>query len=698
MTFTLDPWRIPIKASASISSAMNSLYGLLAAGALGLPIGSALASGGEESSKSALVPAVWVAGKGDTAKGGVSLVRVEVTNNFDGMAPVSLGGDFVESLGATWRATAWMAAFCASHLNGNLIVDKHFLIRVGGHIDGPSAGALLTSTILAQLQPLPAPIKENVTITGTINPDGTIGAVGGVPEKIIAAGKAGITAFGYPSGNRFYTLPGSDEVLDLELTHSKYGVRLVKVSDVYEAFELLTGTALARPEAVGENRMSLTTDLTARLTAIRSKLHQEAEDRLESAKTELDGLGQELADQIAEVLKNETNGLLENAIEELGRSLSNAKGGNVPEAFLDAQEAHSMAHEYASLLHVLIPIFLNGYTETGITEATKRLEQLREEAVQLTQQMKTLARAAYERSHVGNKLDGLNAVLQYWAVESMRRSTSEKDESLARLIKDLGNLEEGSEEAEKHGAKYGATLFSVSRGWAATSSRAIAGIAGIERLPSGPLGKPVSIRSGFVPALAKAYSAAAVASFNYFTSIWQGANAAKQEMSIRLHSEEPKVEDSLYTTVKAAAHAAEYSFEDFLINSDDSTKGNAAANSEAALDLLGSSMYAYVGASDLIYRYLLFPLIKNSRGELTISNPFSLKESIRTAERAIREKSSALLKEKDFVPDSIALNYQLASSLVLNDSPAEKLAALRFYGRSYFLCSFYENLLYFTKD
>lgn len=65
-------------------------------------------------------------------------------------------------------------------------------------VEGPSAGAALTIATVAALEnKTPNP---HVVITGTINPDSTIGQIGGVLEKAQAAKEAGATLFLVPVG------------------------------------------------------------------------------------------------------------------------------------------------------------------------------------------------------------------------------------------------------------------------------------------------------------------------------------------------------------------------------------------------------------------------------------------------------------------------------------------------------------------
>lgn len=65
-------------------------------------------------------------------------------------------------------------------------------------IEGPSAGAALTVSTIAALEG--KQLNHSVMITGTINPDGTIGQVGGISAKAQAAKETGATLFLVPQG------------------------------------------------------------------------------------------------------------------------------------------------------------------------------------------------------------------------------------------------------------------------------------------------------------------------------------------------------------------------------------------------------------------------------------------------------------------------------------------------------------------
>ncbi len=71
-------------------------------------------------------------------------------------------------------------------------------------VDGPSAGAAITTAIIAAIAN--KAINQSVYITGTINPDCSIGPVGGILEKSIAASENDAKIFLVPKGQGIITI------------------------------------------------------------------------------------------------------------------------------------------------------------------------------------------------------------------------------------------------------------------------------------------------------------------------------------------------------------------------------------------------------------------------------------------------------------------------------------------------------------
>ena len=79
-----------------------------------------------------------------------------------------------------------------------------------------------------------------MTMTGTLAPDGTIGVVSGVPEKVRAAHAAGFTSVLVPFGTR--TEPGGED--PVAVGHA-LGIDVREVRDLPEAYRAFTGIDLA---------------------------------------------------------------------------------------------------------------------------------------------------------------------------------------------------------------------------------------------------------------------------------------------------------------------------------------------------------------------------------------------------------------------------------------------------------------------
>lgn len=178
--------------------------------------------------------------------GKAHLVKVTVKPNKSGKLRVGFFEEEVAGTGSQWRSAGWMAAITGTYLLGLNLADYNFTFDVTGRIDGPSAGALMTVAVLASL--LGDNIKKDVTMTGTINPDGTIGPVGGIPQKIGGAKKAGKKVVLIPTGQRFSIDLKTQETADVVSLGRQKGVTVREVADIFTAYKQLTGESLPQPK------------------------------------------------------------------------------------------------------------------------------------------------------------------------------------------------------------------------------------------------------------------------------------------------------------------------------------------------------------------------------------------------------------------------------------------------------------------
>lgn len=109
-----------------------------------------------------------------------------------------------------------------------------FDVRIDtGEVGGPSAGLAFTLAILDDLTPGELTGGQQVAVTGTIAVDGTVGPVGGVPQKAAAVRDAGIDVFLVPSAL-------GEEEIERVRDRAGDGLEIVPVDDVEQAIAALS--------------------------------------------------------------------------------------------------------------------------------------------------------------------------------------------------------------------------------------------------------------------------------------------------------------------------------------------------------------------------------------------------------------------------------------------------------------------------
>jgi PDZ domain-containing protein len=97
-------------------------------------------------------------------------------------------------------------------------------------IGGPSAGLMWTLGLAELLTPGDLTDGRVIAGTGVISPDGQVGPIGGVEEKVVAAERAGATIFFVPDGNASSARAVADEIT------------IVAVDSYAEAIDYLEGS------------------------------------------------------------------------------------------------------------------------------------------------------------------------------------------------------------------------------------------------------------------------------------------------------------------------------------------------------------------------------------------------------------------------------------------------------------------------
>ncbi|UCF49477.1 MAG: hypothetical protein JSU91_06945 [Thermoplasmatales archaeon] len=173
------------------------------------------------------------------------------------------GRVFVDTLPLTevdMQGSARLAVKVASALvkndeNHNVDPSKYdyfFVVRTSAPvIGGPSAGGIMTVATISLLENWE--MSNTTVMTGMINPDGSIGPIGGITQKIDAAHSVGATHFLIPKGQGTYTemvattvngwittvRPVTRNIADYAMEN--YGMTVTEVADINDALENFTG-------------------------------------------------------------------------------------------------------------------------------------------------------------------------------------------------------------------------------------------------------------------------------------------------------------------------------------------------------------------------------------------------------------------------------------------------------------------------
>ncbi|MEV0151147.1 MULTISPECIES: PDZ domain-containing protein [unclassified Nonomuraea] len=106
-----------------------------------------------------------------------------------------------------------------------------------GDVGGPSAGLMFSLGILDKLTPGELTGGKDIAGTGTIDPSGAVGPIGGIAQKMVGARKAGATVFLTPADNCAEALKAVPD-----------GLRLVRATSLHEAVQALDAIRTGKGE------------------------------------------------------------------------------------------------------------------------------------------------------------------------------------------------------------------------------------------------------------------------------------------------------------------------------------------------------------------------------------------------------------------------------------------------------------------
>jgi hypothetical protein len=641
------------------------------------PINAATVSRSNETSVTAL------AVNSVTEEGSTHPVVVRVSPNPSGETSVGVLEQFSSGTGDQWRASAWIAAFCASRFTDSLISDHEFLLRTTGHIDGPSAGMMITAVMIAMIKG--DSTVAHAAMTGTINPDGSIGPVGGIPAKLEAAAKAGIKKFGYPTGQRLSQdhkaskENDSPVFVDLKERAKELDMEAVEIRDIFDAYRLMTTKTLFRSSPIAEEDLEISVSLAQRVRGSSQSLRSSAKQRLDTLKRKFEGYSdkQTKDSQLEELVP--LYALIE-----------------ISEAY-EREGAITLGYHWAGVSDqrsrvAELSYELGGHRQNGDLATFEKVgnDQF-EAAYERLEALRTSLKSNVDRPTVGGKVDAIHSFCNYWQGRAILDAGLRTYRFAVQVKKNLIDLEkqyagkktvtsEQKDAAKALANDYVALHTQMSEQFAMAQSLGDAAANWASFAQEG--GKSASGKPELYKKLGNAYSVAAGAGLQWFRSIVVKSQAearatTEEVINVRLILNEPE-----YSPVLSAANFAEGS-------SSESEK----KEKLLPLDQLASGMYAFHGLAGLINKHY------NFRGEFSDPDPQSLRLSKRKAlgstldlaRKRVLEECSKVQSEVGFIPDSIKINYDLAN-ILRDGSDSSKLSALKAYWKCHFLCDLARRL------
>lgn len=159
--------------------------------------------------------------------------------------------------GVDFQSSAHTAVMVAQNVTGIDLSKKDVIFSVSSGnnqdlqaVDGGSAGGAMTVLLVSEL--LGKQINHQVLMTGTIQPDGTIGQIGEADVKADAAGQYGAKIFLVPQGQAISNVQNCSEKNEGPITYqtctteqkplspimeSKYGMQVIEINTIQDALK-----------------------------------------------------------------------------------------------------------------------------------------------------------------------------------------------------------------------------------------------------------------------------------------------------------------------------------------------------------------------------------------------------------------------------------------------------------------------------
>jgi len=289
--------------------------------------------------------------------GSVSWIEVRILAPGSGMVYVSTEPLSDIDLQASGRAAVLIASYLA-----NIDPFRYdYLISVKASapiIGGPSAGSAMVAAVYAALTN--TSLEPYVASTGMILPDGLIGPVGGVPEKVEAAISSGYRVILIPWGQSIYpevkyvtqsigpitvVRPVTVYINVTDLA-SKRGAKVVEVASAEDLLELFTGGSYRAPEGytapyISDPEAKILLDSYRNFTSLQER-------SISSASQKASSISDRRVSAIIASLVSNSNGYKNESISLIGRGLYYPALSSIYTSYVLARYAENLANAYTS--------------------------------------------------------------------------------------------------------------------------------------------------------------------------------------------------------------------------------------------------------------------------------------------------------------------------------------------------------------
>ncbi|HET7036927.1 MAG TPA: S16 family serine protease [Thermomicrobiaceae bacterium] len=564
--------------------------------------------------------------------GGTSPVKVSVQPQAGDQVSVGFFETQAGGAGPQWTSSGWMGVVTASLILAKDPTDYQFSFSVGGQVDGPSAGALMTAAVLADY--LGDEIQPTVTMTGTINPDGTIGPVGGIPQKLEGAAKAGKKTVLVPAGQRYDYDEKLKQPVDVVAAGQKLGLDVKLVPDIWQAYKALTGQDLPKGMAQSGGQVPpLPPQAFDKVRAAATNWYAKYQDAANRFNSEPEEIQQENADLMQEA--QHYADIANNALQQ----------GQVSVAYQNAVNAAAVG-QLATQLSDLEVVYLS----QGIDPLVSRLKAVASAETRLSGVLQQLqAQSARTSGDMVTLMDSYSnlAVAQGLIFQAQDQITT------------LANAEDPSEEDVLtwiFTASVEYTLADINLSMAQD----------VLSIGTG-FGKSPAPDTGVLNSMAQTLAAGARANIAYFESLvvnpWAQQNGVSNEMAQAIF----EANEDLYVEAKAAVAGS------------DQLGRQINDPTQAAPMTLGSSLTAYAYSADLVAKYYSLGAQVDDDGNVTgYSRSAALANMLDLADRRAGELLGAVSAEQ---PISSVIYYEQARILRTGDA-SDQLESLNNYWES----------------